>query len=161
MKSSSFSPDIADFIFLLYKYHVKYIIVGGAAVIYYGHIRLTGDIDFFYEAESQNARRLYDALLEFWDGSIPGISSAEDFMIEGNIIQFGVQPNRIDLINKIDEVNFKEAWESKVDDTFEIGEKRFPIYFIELNLLIINKQATGRYKDLDDLNFLKKIEKKR
>jgi len=49
-----FSEDISEFIYLLYKYKVKYVIVGGEAVIYYGHARLTGDIDFFYESTREN-----------------------------------------------------------------------------------------------------------
>lgn len=47
MKVSHFSKDVREFLMLLAKYQVKYLIVGGEAVIYYGYARLTGDIDFF------------------------------------------------------------------------------------------------------------------
>jgi predicted nucleotidyltransferase len=160
MKADSFSTDIAEFITLLSEYKVRYVIVGGEAVIYYGHVRLTGDIDFFYEAENSNANKLYNALNKFWGGSIPGISSPDDFTIYGNIIQFGVTPNRIDLINKISGIEFKDAWASKIEDSIEINNKHYPLYFISLQLLIKNKEAVRRNKDLDDLDFLKEVNKK-
>ncbi len=55
--SDHFSADVAEFIFLLNKYEVKYLLVGGEAVIFYGHARLTGDVDFFYENTASLARQ--------------------------------------------------------------------------------------------------------
>ena len=75
MKASHFSLDVLDFLLLLSIHKVRYVIVGGEAVIYYGFARLTGDIDFFYEPTAENARRLYRTLDKFWRGSIPGIQS--------------------------------------------------------------------------------------
>ncbi len=54
MKTIYFSHDISEFLFLLFNNKVRYLIVGGEAVIYYGHARLTGDIDLFYERENKN-----------------------------------------------------------------------------------------------------------
>ncbi len=121
MKASFFSEDITEFIQLLAEFEVKYLIVGGGAVIYYGHSRLTGDIDIFYDAEISNANKRYNALKKFWNGSVPGISSPDDFMKPGNIIQFGVVSNRIDLINKIDAVDFNTAWDT---NAHEPGNRR-------------------------------------
>jgi len=154
MKPSHFSPDTIDFLRLLHECGVRYVIVGGEAVIYYGHIRLTGDIDIFYEASPENARCLYDALYKFWDGPVPGISSAEEFATAGTIVQFGTPPNRIDLINMIEGVVFSDAWNSRVADSVMGDETEIPVYFISLELLIKNKKAVGRYKDLDDLQYL-------
>jgi hypothetical protein len=159
MKADIFSNNICEFIVLLSDYRVKYVIVGGEAVIYYGHVRLTGDIDIFYGSDNDNAYKLFYTLNKFWGGSIPGINSQNELTVQGNIILFGVTPNRIDLINKIDAVEFNEAWISKVEDFIEINNKQYPIYFISLQLLIKNKEAIGRNKDLDDLDFLKNSEK--
>ena len=59
MSPAFFSKDIVDFLFLLSKYKVKYVIVGGEAVIYYGHARLTGDIDIFYGLSKGNVEKLF------------------------------------------------------------------------------------------------------
>ncbi|HPI91475.1 MAG TPA: nucleotidyltransferase [Spirochaetota bacterium] len=156
MRETYFSDDIREFLFLLGKYKVKYVIVGGEAVIYYGHARLTGDIDFFYESTFQNAQNLYGALLDFWDQSIPGINSSDVFLKQGTIVQFGQPPNRLDLINVIDGVSFQEAWETRVSETINVKNDKCTIYFINLENLIRNKKAAKRHKDLEDIKFLKR-----
>jgi hypothetical protein len=74
MSESYFSDDVLDFLHLLSKYWVKYLIVGDEAVIFYGYVRLTGDIDFFYDRSEDNIDKLFSALSEFWNNDIPGIS---------------------------------------------------------------------------------------
>lgn len=157
MSPSAFSSDCNEFISILHKHDVKWVIVGGEAVIYYGHIRLTGDVDFFYDHDPQNALRLFNALNEFWDNYIPGAITVDDLKQSGNIIQFGVPPNRIDLISEIEGVSFNEVWENKVTDeiTTPIGELR--VYYIGLRELIVNKSKVKRPKDLEDLKYLKSI----
>ncbi|HVO84377.1 MAG TPA: DUF6036 family nucleotidyltransferase [Syntrophobacteria bacterium] len=154
MKASHFSRDTQEFLLLLTRHRVNYVIVGGEAVIYHGHARLTGDVDFYYEGSRENALKLYAALREFWSGDIPGVSSWEEFTEVGVIIQFGVPPNRLDLLNSIDGVAFEEAWENRVEVTAEISGKTVPVYFLGLNELIKNKEAMKRPKDLEDLKYL-------
>lgn len=164
MKASCFSDDVQEFLKLLAAHRVKYVIVGGEAVIYHGYARLTGDVDFFFESSRQNARKLYEALKEFWAGEIPGIKAFDELMEEGLILQFGVPPNRIDLINQIGGVTFREAWENKSRDSLESAEKKIPVYLIGLRELIKNKEAIARPKDMQDLKYLreaKKLRKKR
>ncbi len=157
MNDIYFSPDVSEFLFLLYKNKVRYLIVGGEAVIYYGHARLTGDIDIFYERESRNIHKLYTTLQEFWNSNIPGIKQEDELIKEGMIFQFGVPPNRIDLINKIEKVSFKSAWENRKKESLVYKKKKIKIYYIGLNELIKNKKAVSRFKDKDDLKFLKNI----
>jgi hypothetical protein len=154
--SSYFSSDIRDFIVLLHRCAVRYVVVGGEAVIHYGHARLTGDIDFFYARTPENARVLFEALLAFWSGSIPGLSTAAELEDDGVIVQFGRPPNRIDLLNRIDGVTFSEAWDTRVTVPVETPEGTVPLYFLGLANLIRNKEAVGRPKDLDDLAYLRK-----
>jgi len=156
MKKSYFSKDIQKILYLLDKYQVRYVIVGGEAVIYYGHARLTGDIDFYFESSQENVIRLYKALIEFWEGEIPGIESQEELLEPGVIIQFGIPPNRIDLINKIEGVIFKEAWKDKVTETITSDNRVIPVYFIGIRQLVKNKASLDRPKDLEDLKFLRK-----
>ena len=156
MKSSYFSTDIQEFFSLLSKYQVKYVIVGGEAVILYGYARLTGDIDIFFESSPDNAKKLYESLTEFWDGDIPGLKNQEELLEPGFIIQFGVPPNRIDLINKIEKVPFDDAWKDRVSETIMLGNQLIPVYFIGIEQLIKNKESLERPKDLEDLKYLRK-----
>ena len=156
MRGSYFSKDVQVFLKLLADHDVKYLIVGGEAVIYYGHARLTGDVDFFYRSTKKNAAKLYRALDEFWGGDIPGISALEELMEPGLILQFGVPPNRIDLINRISGISFQEAWKGRKTTSIEIRGKQIPTYLIGLKELIKNKEAIGRPKDLEDLKYLRR-----
>jgi predicted nucleotidyltransferase len=149
-----FSPDVSDFLGLLSRHGVRYLIVGGEAVIHYGHARLTGDIDVFYDRTTDNARALYDALREFWRGAVPGMDDPQEFLDSGAIFQFGVPPNRIDLLNTIDGVSFEECWVHRVE-TVVVPD--IPVIYIGLAELIRNKAACGREKDLDDLRYLRRI----
>lgn len=155
MNPQHFSPDVRDFLRLLARFQVCYLIVGGEAVIYHGYARLTGDIDFFYERSEENSKRLFETLKEFWGGQVPGIGDPSEFLRPGMVLQYGRPPNRIDLINTIDNVSFAEAWDSKVEEELTIEGRRIPIYLIGLDALMKNKEAAGRDKDKDDLRFLR------
>ena len=155
MKTDIFSEDTRNFLVLLEKYEVKYIIIGGMAVVYYGYPRLTGDVDFYYDIAGDNVHRLYQALQEFWENDIPNIEHEKELLEPGIIIQFGVEPNRIDLMNQIDGVDFNDAWKNKNVESIKMGNNKIRIYFIGRDQLIRNKKALGRNKDLDDLTFLK------
>jgi predicted nucleotidyltransferase len=156
VKASHFSEDIQEVLTLLGKHQVKYLIVGGEAVIYYGHARLTGDIDLFYEASPDNVANLYQTLDEFWKGDIPEVDSSEELLEPGIILQFGAPPNRLDLLNTIDGVSFQEAWSNKTTVHIRVQDNEVPVYFIGLGDLIRNKETLGRYKDLEDLKYLRK-----
>lgn len=156
-----FSPDIFDFLNVLNKHKVKFVIVGGEAVIYYGYARLTGDIDLFYDNSNENIENLWSALIEFWDNDIPIIKSKDEFKKRGTVIQFGLPPNRINLINSIEGVEFSEVWENCKIEQLDLENKQYiDIYIIGLKQLIKNKRASGRYKDLEDLEYLTSINNK-
>jgi hypothetical protein len=129
-------------------------VVGGEAVIFYGHIRLTGDIDVFFDRAAGNAARLFRALDEFWHGVIPGNMHPSELENAGVVFQFGVPPHRIDLLNDIDGVAFEDAWPRRTEVVIGEGADRIPFSYIGLEDLITNKKAAGRPKDLDDLRFL-------
>lgn len=150
-----FSRDVRELIALLEKYGVLYLLVGGSAVIYHGYARYTGDVDFYYRADPENAKNLYAALKEFWAGPIPHIDSSAEFLKPGQVIQFGVPPFRIDLLNRIDGVEFAEAYASAIDETIDHEKKQVGIKIISKQSLLKNKKASGRSKDLDDVEQLK------
>ncbi len=155
--AAHFSADTLTFLRLLEEHEVRYLIVGGEAVIFHGHVRLTGDVDFFFASGGDNADRLFRALEEFWDGDVPGVHSAAELMTDGLIVQFGQPPNRIDLMNAITGVTFETAWDSRVEAVVVDSHRRTPISYIGIDALVTNKRATGRPRDLDDLAYLQPV----
>lgn len=153
---SHFSRDTTEFISLLDKHGVRYLIGGGESVIFHGHARLTGDVDFFFDRTDANARALFDALVEFWGGDVPNVASHDELLAEGLILQFGRPPNRIDLLNQIGGVAFEEAWESRATAIIARQPEPIPVHFLGLDALIRSKEAAGRPRDLDDIKFLRR-----
>lgn len=156
-KNLYFTEDITEFLLLLFKHKVKYLIVGGEAVLFHGHSRLTGDIDIFYENSNENVDKLFNVLLEFWKNEIPGIKEKSELKEPGIIIQFGLPPNKIDLMNQIEGVNFSEAYNNKIIINRLLNNQNAEIYYIGLKELIKNKKAMSRPKDIDDLQYLQKL----
>ena len=155
-----FSADVVEFIRLLNRFKVRCLVVGGEAVIFHGYPRLTGDIDFFYERKAGNAALLFKALEVFWDNDVPGVKMASELLDPGVIIQFGRPPNRIDLHNKIDGVSFGSAWNSRLPVRLKTRAGGVRFFYIGIGPLRRNKRATGRAKDLDDLEHLAPQKKK-
>ena len=133
---------------------MRYLIVGGEAVIQYGHARFTADMDIFYDPAGANTARLFRALWVFWGGAIPGIEDAKILRGKGKVFQFGSPPNRLDLLNRIDGVSFEAAWNGRKTVRLSQRGRSLPLHFIGLKELIRNKRSVGRNKDLDDLRFL-------
>lgn len=141
-------PDLHAFIASLNAAGVKYVIVGGYAVAFHGHPRFTGDIDFFVEATPENAVKVTQALAHFGFASL-GLKP-EDFTNPDAVIQLGYPPNRVDIITRIEGVTFAEAWGARVAAEID----GLPAAFIARELLIRNKKAVGRAKDLGDIENL-------
>lgn len=151
---SHFADDIRELLSCLADHKVDFMLVGGEAVIFHGYPRVTGDVDIFYRLTARNVQRLFDALRAFWGGKVPGIREASSLGQEGIIIQFGVPPHRVDFINRIDGIGFAEAWRSCEQVVMVEPGRRTVFRIIGLKALIVNKRASGRPKDLDDLRYL-------
>ncbi len=140
--------DLREFIELLNAREVRYLIVGAYALAYHGHPRYTGDIDFFVEPSAENAERIAQVFNQFGFANI-GVAS-EDFTVADQVVQLGIEPNRMDLMTSISGVTFDEAW-----NTREYGElDGMQVPFISRELLKRNKAAVGRKQDLADLDYL-------
>ncbi len=125
-------------------------------MIYHGHPRFTGDVDLFYHSSSDNCRRLYSALQEFWGGTVPVVESAQELTQPGLVVQFGRPPNRIDLLSQVDGTEFDQAWERREEALMVGASEEVPLPFLGLQDLIASKRAAGRPKDLDDLRYLER-----
>ena len=141
--------DYEEFFVLLNKEKIKYLIVGAYAVAYHAQPRFTGDIDIFVEAGRTNAERLLKVVQKFGFGET-GLTAA-DFLKPHQIIQLGYPPLRIDLLTSIDGVSFGTAWKRRVKGKFG----RPGVWYISKRDLIRNKRATGRTRDLLDLQLMR------
>ncbi|GAB4139977.1 MAG: hypothetical protein Fur0015_10530 [Ignavibacteriales bacterium] len=142
--------DFEDFIRLLNKHKVKYLIVGAYALALYTEPRNTGDIDVFIERTEENAYNILSALKEFGFESL-GLK-VTDFMTENMVIQLGVQPVRIDILSSISGVDFQDAYQEKEVKNFGKSKANF----ISKKFMILNKKTSNRKKDLADLELLLK-----
>ncbi len=118
--------DFKEFIRLLNKNDVKYLIVGGYALALHGHPRYTKDIDIWILINRENAERTIFALKEFGFESLD--LSAEDFMAPGYVIQLGQPPSRIDILTSVTALEFDECYASRMK--IEIDE--LPVNFIDI-----------------------------
>jgi len=140
--------DLREFVELLNALEVHFLIVGAFAVAHHGYVRYTADLDVFVEKSTENADRILRAIREFGFGGV-GLTP-EDLTHKDQIVQLGVAPNRIDILTTLTGVSFDEAWSSR--ELGNIGGLTVPV--ISRDLLKQNKLATGRPKDLADLEYL-------
>ena len=140
--------DFEEFIELLNKHKVKYLIVGAYALALYAKPRNTGDLDIFIHTSDKNAALMVKVLREF-GFETPDINK-KNFMTDGRIIQLGISPVRIDIMNNIDGVTFDEAYEQVVKVRFGNSLANF----ISKEHLIKNKSSINRKKDQADLEDL-------
>ncbi|PKD43915.1 nucleotidyltransferase [Rhodohalobacter barkolensis] len=142
------SKEFKEFAKLLNDQKVEYLLVGGYAVVLYGYVRYTGDIDFWINPTEENANRIVEVLDRFGFGSLN--LTIKDFTKDDQIIQLGYPPNRIDIITSVTGLTFTECYPKRKSFSIEGVE----VQTISLEDLKKNKKAAGRYKDLDDLENL-------
>jgi hypothetical protein len=140
-----------EFIELLEKHHVEYLVVGGYAVGFHGFPRYTGDLDIFVAISPRNAKGLVRVFSAFGFSSI-GLKES-DFLDQEIIVEIGREPNKIQILTGIDGVGFDICYQHRV--LYREGTLAIP--FIALDDLITNKAATPRGKDKIDLEELRKI----
>ena len=141
-------PDFRELLALFSAHHVEYLIVGGYALAFHGAPRFTGDLDILVHPDAVNAQRILTVLEAFGFASV-GMTS-NNFERPDQVVQLGVPPVRIDLITSITDVSWDEAWAGRIAGSY--GD--IPVYYIGREQFIVNKRATGRTKDLADLEML-------
>jgi hypothetical protein len=150
-----FNQNFTEFIQLLEKDQVKYVLVGGLAVLMNGHFRTTKDMDIFYEGSKENCEKLKKVIGEFGFAYLK--LSLDDLMDKNGFIKLGREPERIDLFCDLPGVQFGEVHQM----AFDYKEEDFSVRVIHINHLIQNKKAVGRLQDLDDVKKLEKILKRK
>lgn len=126
--------------------------IGGWAFNLHARPRVTGDIDFFLEISDENQKAIRLVLINFgFESTLP--SENIPILNPGKILMMGVEPTRIDILTELSGVTFKEVW----DDRLEANFFGLIVPIISKELLIKNKKASARLKDLADIEQLEKI----
>ena len=141
-------PEFKGLLSALASNQVEYLVVGGYAVIYHGYVRTTGDLDIWVALNAENAARVELAVRSL--GFNPPGLKAEWFTNRGSVLRIGQEPLRFDIVNDIDGVSFAECYARRITAHLEDVE----VDLISLEDLKTNKRATGRNKDLADLDYL-------
>lgn len=142
------NSDFSDLLHIFNTHNVKYLVIGGYAVVQYGEPRFTKDLDVFISTNTENADAVYKALKEF-GAPLAGLTS-KDFSEEGFFFQMGVPPIRVDILMGIPGVDFDECWNRRMEVDFE----GLRVVFISKQDLIASKRAAGRPQDLIDADLL-------
>ena len=139
------NQDFVDLLRAFIAADVRFLIVGAYALALHGRPRATGDLDLWVEPTPENAKRVLGALREF-GAPLADIVEA-DFARPGVVYQIGVPPGRIDILTDLTGLTFGEAWPDRLLRAFGDVEADF----IGRASFIRNKRATGRSKDLGDI----------
>jgi hypothetical protein len=142
------SPDFKEFLKLLKEYEIRYLLIGGYAVGYHGYARATSDMDIWVAIHPDNAQKIVTVLKVF--GFDHPDLSAELFLQENKIIRMGMPPVRLEITTSISGVEFDECYQARVVDKLDGVE----VNLIDLENLKKNKKASGRSKDIADLEKL-------
>ena len=148
------NQDFRELLQIFSDEQVRYLIIGGYAVIKHTEPRYTKDLDLWVSPDAENAERVYRALTEF--GAPISELLPEDFTQKGYFFTMGIAPSRIDVLFDLPELKFEECWQKRVEA--RIGETE--IYFISREDLIKNKESVGRLQDLADAEKLRLVDEK-
>jgi hypothetical protein len=140
--------DYKDLLSAFHAHGVRYLIVGGNAVVFHAQPRATKDIDLFISPDLATAQATYTALAQF-GAPLQGIGP-EDFANRSNFFRFGHDPCGVDILPNIPGVEFDGAWERRVEGVID-SKIGLTAFFISKDDLIAVKLASGRIRDLADV----------
>lgn len=148
MAKRELTPEFREFLACLNRAEVEYLLVGGFAVNHYGYHRSTQDIDFWIAVSDANFDRLLAAVRDFFEGNLEGLDKS--FLKNNEALFLGGVPNKIEVFKFCSGLEFSDAYQRRIETTID----GVPVKMICLNDLKTNKRASGRHKDLADLENL-------
>jgi hypothetical protein len=144
------NPDFSEILAALESEGASFLVIGAHALAVHGVPRATGDLDLWVRPDPENAHRVWRALVRFGAPVEAMAITPADFARPGLVYQIGLPPRRIDVLTEISGLGFDEAWTSRVVQ--RVGDLEVP--FLGREALLKNKRASGRTKDLADLEAL-------
>jgi len=151
--SSKLPQDFADLLIELREAQAEFLLVGGWAVVLYGHVRATDDMDIFVRPTAANSERVFAALEAFGAPLRIHAVAPQHFAQEGDAYRFGMAPLKVEVLTQISGVSFDEALQGS--KTFDLDGHSIP--YIGKAALIANKRSAGRHKDLADVEELERL----
>lgn len=148
MVTTRLPPDFKEFLWLLAERQVEYLLVGGYAVAFHGYPRATVDMDVWVRRSPENAAKVVDVLREF-GFDVPNLKEAL-FLKDDQIVRLGRPPVQLEIFTAIPGVTFEGCDQNRVEADLD----GVPVKVISLADLRTNKKASGRHKDLSDLDHL-------
>jgi len=152
-----FLPEFKEMLTLLKKWEVKFMLIGGYAVIHYGYARTTADMDIWLEPDNDNKNRFVSALRDFDIEEADLVNIAALDFTQAQVLFLGQKPKRMDFLTKITGVTFIEA--AKEVNYFPLGNLEIPV--IQFEHLILSKISSGRPQDDADVEKLQEIARQR
>jgi len=153
MSATKLPRDFADLLIELCEARAEFLIVLGWAVILYGHVRATDDMDIFVRPSATNSERVFAALEAFGAPVRAHSVVPHHFASEGDAYRFGIAPLKVEVLTQISGVSFDEALQGS--KMFEL--ERYSIPYIGKAAQIANKKSAARYKDLADVEELERL----
>lgn len=135
------NSDFKELLNLFAQHHIRYLVVGGYAVMKYTEPMYTKDLDLWTDPQPENAERTYRALAQF-GAPLAGVT-AQDFKDPATIYQLGVAPVRIDILKSVPGLEFESAWSNRVEGNLWDES----VFFVSLEDLIISKRTANRPED--------------
>lgn len=145
--------DFADLLIELCEAHAEFLLVGGWAVVLYGHVRATDDMDIFVRPTAANSSRVFAALEAFGAPLQAHAVTPQHFANEGDAYRFGIAPLKVEVLTQISGVTFDEALRDS--KTFDLDGYAVP--YIGKAALIANKRSAGRHKAMADVEELERL----
>lgn len=146
--------DFRDFLIALHDAGAEFVVMGGHAVSFHGHVRATKGLDVLVRPDPVNASKVYAALAAFGAPLETFDVNEADFANYDGVLQIGLPPRRIDVLNRAAGISFDEAVSE--GRNFELEGRPIPI--VGLDALLTNKRAVGRKQDLADVEALERLE---
>lgn len=140
--------DFRDILVALHDVGAEFVVLGGHAVAFHGHPRATKDLDVLVRTDAANAKLVYRALAAFGAPLSAFDEGEADFATYDGVLQMGVPPLRIDILNRADGITFDEG------QFFDLEGRRIPV--IGKAALLKNKRAAGREQDVADVKALER-----
>ncbi len=148
MVNTQLPQDFKDFLNLLNENEVRYLLIGGYAVGYHGYPRATADMDVWIAVDHDTAERMVKVMIGF--GFEEGAVTSDVFLDKKGLIRMGVPPLRLEILMGLSAVDFDDCYERRIHDVVDGVD----VNLINLMDLRRNKKASGRLKDLSDLEHL-------